>query len=590
MTVERTIPTQANTNVATMTLLVNGEPISEEIGIAQIAINKGVNKVGTAKVVLFDGNVATEDFELSAGELFKPGNELEIQMGYQSNEDTVFKGIVVKHGIELKTDQSSKLVLELKDASVKMTIGRKNRYFEDVTDSDVIEQLIGEYEDLQMDVEATTVTHQEMVQYFCTDWDFMLSRAEVNGQLVFVDEGEISIKAPSLDAEPVLNLFYGHNVFEFEAGMDARDQYAGTKGKAWNFISQEVTELEGSDPGLDTQGNITPSELAEVIGLSEWQLQHTGYLPDQELQAWIDAKLLRSRLSKIKGRVKIIGFTDIKPGDVIELGGFGDRFNGKAFVSSIYHEFLPDKKWYTHISFGLDQQWFAESYDDVLDKPASGLVPAIQGIHHGVVTNIHEDPDGEGRIRVRIPLISADEAGVWARIATLDAGLGEGDSPRGTFFNPEVGDEVVVGFFNDDPRDPVILGMLHSSTKPAPYEITEDNFEKGVVSRGQLKLTFNDDLKSITLETPGANKIVLNDDEGSILLEDQNGNKMQMNSDGITIESAADVNIKATGDLNIEGVNINAAAQAQLKAEGSGGAELSSSGQTVVKGSLVQIN
>jgi hypothetical protein len=63
-----------------------------------------------------------------------------------------------------------------------------------------------------------------------------------------------------------------------------------------------------------------------------------------------------------------------------------------------------------------------------------------------------------------------------------------------------------------------------------------------------------------------------------------------MSSDGIKMESAADINIKATGDVNIEGVNINVKAQAQFKAEGSAGAEMSTSGQAVVKGSIVMIN
>lgn len=591
MSVDRTIPTQANTNVATFKILSNGEPIPETVGISLVTVSKCVNKIPNARLVLFDGDVTQEDFELSSGELFKPGNEIEIQMGYQSNEDIVFKGMIIKQGIEIITDQSSKLVLELKDPGVKMTVGRKNRYFEpDSLDSDIIEQILGDYPDLDSEVEATEVTHQEMVQYFSTDWDFILSRAEVNGKLVFVDDGKVTVKAPTLEGDPILNLFYGHNVFEFEAGMDARDQYAATLGRSWNFITQEVTELEGNDPDLDTHGNLTASELADVVGLGEWELQHTGQLPDQELQAWTDAKLMRSRLAKIKGRVKIIGFSDIRPGDVIELGGFGDRFNGQAFVSAIFHEFSPDKKWYTHIQFGLDQQWFAHKYDDILEKPASGLVPALRGVHQGIVTNIHEDPDGEGRIQVRIPIIHPEEEGTWARITTLDAGLGDDDGPRGTFFNPEIGDEVVVGFFNDDPRDPVILGMLHSSTKPAPYEVAEDNFEKGIVTRGQLKVTFNDDLKSITIETPSENKIVLNDDETSILMEDQNGNKVQMNGDGITIESASDVNIKATGDMNLEGVNINAASSAQFKAEGGSGVELSSSAQAVIKGGIVQIN
>ena len=149
---------------------------------------------------------------------------------------------------------------------------------------------------------------------------------------------------------------------------------------------------------------------------------------------------------------------------------------------------------------------------------------------------------------------------------------------------------MVVGFFNDDPRDPVILGGIHSSSKAPPYDVNEDNFEKGIKTRSELKLTFNDDLKSVTIETPNGNKLNISDDEGAILLEDENGNKAQLSSDGITLESASDLILKATGDVKIEGTNVEIAANAQFKAEGSAGAEVSTSGQAVLKGSIVQIN
>ncbi len=591
MAVDHTIPTQANTNLATFRIFSNGTELSDKVGVSSIMVSKSINKIPKARIVLFDGSIADRNFELSTGENFKPGNEIEVKGGYHTIEDTVFKGIIIKHSIEAKADEASKLVIDLRDISVKMTVGRKNRYFNSESpDSEIIEQIIGEYDELEKEVEATDIKHQEMVQHFTTDWDFILSRAEASGKLVFADDGKITVKAPSMDADPIINLSYGDNVFEFEAGMDARDQYSATTAKAWNFIKQKITEREGSEPILDKQGNISGSELAAVVGLDKWILQHPGRIPDKELQAWADAKLMRSRLAKIKGRVKIIGFSQIKPGDVIELEGFGDRFNGKAFVSSISHKFVSEEKWYTQIEFGLDQQWFTYKYDDILDKPASGLVPAIQGLHQGIVTNIHEDPDGESRVKVRIPVINTEAEGIWARIATLDAGLGDDDKPRGTFFRPEIGDEVVIGFFNEDPRDPVILGRLYSSTKPPPYDVTEDNFKKGIVTRGQLKVTFDDDLKSITIETPNQNKLIFNDDDGSILLEDENGNKIQMNSNGINIESAADITLKATGDFKAEGVNINQNAQSQFKAKGNSTAELSASGQTVVKGSIVQIN
>ena len=105
-----------------------------------------------------------------------------------------------------------------------------------------------------------------------------------------------------------------------------------------------------------------------------------------------------------------------------------------------------------------------------------------------------------------------------------------------------------------------------------------------------MRLEFDDDKKHVIVETPGGNRITVSDDEGGILFEDQHGNKVTLNSDGITLDSAKDLVLKAKGDVKAEGTNINFNANAQLVAKGSGSAEISSSGNTVVKGSLVQIN
>jgi Rhs element Vgr protein len=563
----------------------DGEEMTSKVSLKSILVFKGVNRIPTANLTIGDGSASKEDFEHATGDKFIPGVEVEIKVGDQDAVETIFKGIITKQSIKIIGDDESILSLEIKDESIKMTIGRKSKYFEEMTDSDIIEEIVSEY-GLDTDIEATNVTHAEMVQHHVTDWDFIVSRAEVNGMLVFVSDGEVAVKAPDLSSTP-LEIDYGAKVRvqEFEASMDARDQFAAVKSSSWDSSTQDIIEGEGEDPGLDEQGSMTTADLSDVIGLEEYLLQHSGRVADDELKSWADAKLLRSRLAKIRGKVKIEGKTDVKPGDVIDIKVFGDRYNGIAFVSATGQRLTAGDKWYTDIEFGLEQDWFMNKYDNIQDKPAAGLLPAVNGLQIGIVTNIHEDPDGEERIRVRLPIIDKEHDGVWARLATLDAG----DS-RGSIFRPEVEDEVIVGFLNDDPRDPVILGMLHSSALPSPIPAAEENNEKGFITRGEIKLLFDDDLGSVTIETPNGNKITITDDEGAINIVDENDNKIEMTSDGVTVESAADLNIKAAGDINLEGTNINVTAQSQLKAEGSSGAEVSSSGQTVIKGSLVGIN
>ena len=586
-----TIPIQTPANIASSKVLVDGEELAQEVLVAGFYVQKEVNRIASARLLIRDGDITIEDFVQSAGDLFVPGKEIELQAGYDFDEQTIFKGIIIGHNLYIAEGSQSELVLDLRDISIKMTVGRHCRYFdEDATDSDIMETILSDY-DVTPDVESTSVAHKSMVQYYVSDWDFLMHRADANGMIVLTDDGNLSVKVPDMSASPVGTFQYGRDIISFEGGMDAREQYTGVTARTWSYTKQEVVEVEGADPGVDPSGNITTSDLSDVIGLASYDQVHSGTVPDEELQAWADSRLLRSRLAKVRGKLTVRGVPEIKPGDVIELAGLGDRINGLVYVSGIAHEIAPDEIWTTEITFGLSKECFAHQYQNILEKPASALLPGTMGIQQGIVTNIHEDPDGEGRIRVRIPVIDPESDGVWARLSVSDGGLNDSDGPRGLHFIPEVGDEVVVAFFNDDPRNPVILGCLHSSGNPAPAEATEDNFEKGIITRGELKLWFDDDKKVISIETPNANTLTISDDEGGILLEDENGNKVTLNADGITLESAKDLILSApSGDVKVEGVNIELAAQAQLKGEGSGGAEISSSASTVVKGSIVQIN
>jgi uncharacterized protein involved in type VI secretion and phage assembly len=186
---------------------------------------------------------------------------------------------------------------------------------------------------------------------------------------------------------------------------------------------------------------------------------------------------------------------------------------------------------------------------------------------------------------VHLSNFTSGEQGVWARIATLYAG----DS-RGFFFLPEIDDEVIVGFIDDHPDNAIILGALNSSVLPQPQQADDENHIKGIYTRSQMKVEFDDDKTAFSIETPAGNLFSISDDEKSVSLKDQNGNMIVMDSDGITFKSHKKVVFEASGDVSLSGANIEIAGQGSFKAEGASGAELSTSAIAVVKGSMVQIN
>ena len=575
------IQTSKSDDLITFKLLTEGKELSNAYEIKSIGVTKQVNKVPTAKIVLIDGEASSREFKLSNEELLVPGKKIEITAGYHSDEETIFKGIVIKHNVKIR-ENTSQLIIECKDEAVKMTLSRNSKYFYDSTDSEIIEQLIGDH-GLEKDVESMSFQHKELVQYDATDWDFMLMRAQANGKLCFIDDGKITVAKPNVGQSEVETITFGATMLDFDAEIDARHQVKKVSSYAWNHTDQELLEIEAQDPSVSLNGNITSSDLSDVVNVENLQLRHGGALTDTELQNWADAKLLFQQLAKVRGRVKFQGIPTVKPNTILKLEGVGDRFNGKVYVSGVIHS-ISEGNWTVNAEFGINPKWFSESIE-VSSKPAAGLLPSINGMQVGVVSQLQDDPDEEDRILVQIPIINNAEQGIWCRLASLDAG-----DLRGFVFRPEISDEVIIGFINDDPNDAVVLGMLHSSTKPAPISGSDDNHEKGLVTRSEMKVLFDDDKKVIEISTPAGKIITLDEDQGNIVIADDNSNTVTIDDSGITLNSPKDINIKATGDVKIEGTNVSIAANANFKAEGSAGAEVSTSAVAVLKGSLVQIN
>ena len=547
-----------------------------------VNVTKPVNRISSARLVYLDGAASSGDFPLSNADTFVPGKEVEILAGATNNPVTLFKGIVIRQSIKVRDHSAPQLVVECRHKAVKLTVGHKNSYFFDQKDSEIISALL-QNASLDADVENTTVTHKQQVQFNCTDWDFLLMRAEANGKLVFTADDKVLVKAPVIGAPAVCSLQFGATILEMDARIDARGQYGAVKSATWDAAQQSLVVKDAVDPGISSPGNLGSDDLATVMGLDHYHLQHATVAED-EAQAWADAQWLKSQMSRVNGCVKCEGIATVNPGDIVTLGGISERYNGDVFVSGLRHDFDLVQGWKTHLQFGNLDTWLGEE-QAVSSPKASALLPGVNGLQIGVVTG-NEDPDGEHRIQVRIPLVDQQGEGTWARVAAVDAG-----DERGFFFRPELGDEVVLGFLNDDPRHAVILGMLHSSAKAAPLQGSDDNHEKVYQSRSKMKIYFNDDTKTMRLETPAGNSITLSEDDRSVRIADQNGNKLEMTQDGITLESSKAITLKAGTELKLESSTaLSIKGGTELKLEGTSGTEVSSSGITKVKGSLIQLN
>lgn len=175
--------------------------------------------------------------------------------------------------------------------------------------------------------------------------------------------------------------------------------------------------------------------------------------------------------------------------------------------------------------------------------PSPGL---FQGAHLAEVVDLN-DPENLARVQVRLYSfdgVDGHDGPIWARVATPFAG-----NNRGTFFIPDVGDEVLVVFVNGDPRHPIVVGGLWNGSDTAPESIAGGrNLKKVIRSKNGVKVTLEDQdgQEKFIAETPGGQKVTLKDGPGAVVIEDSNGNSIKLESAGITITASAKVTINAS--------------------------------------------
>jgi uncharacterized protein involved in type VI secretion and phage assembly len=184
----------------------------------------------------------------------------------------------------------------------------------------------------------------------------------------------------------------------------------------------------------------------------------------------------------------------------------------------------------------------------ILDvRQPAGLGGRWYGVFPALVSDIR-DPDGQGRVKVTLPWSADTGSGryeAWARLATLMGG-----NNRGSWFVPDVNDEVLVTFEGGDPRRPYVIGGLWNGSDAPPDSMDGggNNYRKVLRSRNGVKVTLDDTdgQEQMILETPGGQKVTLKDGPGTIEIADSNGNSIKLEPSGITVNASAKVTINAS--------------------------------------------
>ena len=545
--------------------LINNKNTGLDSLLKDATVHFELNKISFAKFTFISSKRdQKKQEELPIDVLIKKPNDpflnIEVKVGTQGKSETLFKGII--KSLDTQEDNEQCIIkIECKDKGYNLTLPTKevennNQTFEDkltlfTKDLVLSDNLQGQGWGKE------NITHNTSTP----PWDYLIGYLDAVGMPVALRNGNFTgvdiLKGKKEIAYMAEN---GINVFSFSGKTDPQKIKTSVTIESWDIEKQETQKVTSTnanpEKGLDNNHVI---KLAHPVSKAT---------EDRVTEAGVE----RSNIAYIQGKVTTFGNLTAKAGDYIGFNKVNpsidttDETSRPLLITQETHN-IEGGCWKTEYAFGLesDKPFTQNTTPGSNNGHAEvGQSNKVNGLQIGVVTQIVEDPNNQFRIKVRMPLLSEKGEGVWARLATLNA-----SNEMGSYFIPNIGDEVIVGCLGNNPDAPIILGSLYSSTKAMPFPIKEENYLRGFVTKEGTKIIMDDEKKSIEISTKKGNILTISDDLKGFVLEDENKNKITMNDQGITIESCKDLNLKAKSNVKIEGIQISGDASGIMELKGS---------------------
>ena len=400
----------------------------------------------------------------------------------------------------------------------------------DRTIGDVVKKLC-EQAKVQLELNpAFKETKDFICQYEESDFDFIRRLAHQYQEWMYFDGTKLIFGKPRKLADPI-RLEYGTTLSSLDIGL----QTLARSEQVFSYHSGADREMQRMTPDLAYGHDKLAGEAFRAsLGIfSKPARQHA--LPRISNATELDNYTGRKQAAETAETHYITAESQVptlRVGSVVSLyssflervGNLSEESLGNFIIIEITHE-VSQGSYY--------KNRFKAIPATIKAMPSPKVrMPLAETQMATVLSNA--DPQGKGRVRVRMNWQTDGMQTGWVRVMTPDGGSSSDvKSNRGFVFIPEVGDQVLLGFRHGDPARPYILGSLFNGVTGSGGFAA--NHKKSLTTRSGSTVTFDDTAHTILLQTTRANKIFIDELNGII-----------------TISSAEEVNV------NTKNVNINA--------------------------------
>lgn len=543
---------------------LDGADATDELvtALLDITIETSLHLPDVATITLHDPHLHWVDDPSLA-----PGKTLQVSVHAGSSERDVFDGEIVE--LEPHFESSTqRLTMRAFDRLHRLARGQRVRSFQNVSDGDLVRKLAQEA-GLRAQVGPTSQVYPYVFQNNETNLAFLQKRAAALGYLLYVKGSELHCEAPGGSGHAV-ELEWGVSLREFSPRLTTVQQSAGITVRGWDPASRQeiVGQAQRGQGGPHVGQTSSGGELAQ----SAFSLDAQTLIADRPIRTQAQAdRLAQAVADQQAGRfIEADGLASGDPaivaGASVHVTAVGDTFSGSYFITSATHVYSATAGYTTRFTVsGLSPS----SLLGVLNPAGvTASAPRQFGLVVGIVTD-NNDPNGQGRVKVKYPWLSSEHASDWARVAVVGGG-----AQRGIEFLPEVNDEVLVGFEMGDIQFPYVLGGLWNGQDKPPKAnsaaVSGGKVQQRVIATRAGHLITLDD-------TDGGGGITIQDKNGNTIVLDSGANKLTMTIKGdatltangnIDLEAQGNLTLKAQGQLQIQGMSVSMQGSADVSLKG----------------------
>jgi uncharacterized protein len=332
---------QVNTGLATGCFRL--EAIEDDTGLASLeAVFLNLDHPAEGKPV---------DFLYFDRKLWDFGKKVEVAFQVDTEEKTVFQGLVTAIGGEFPEAREPELIIHAEDALALLRMRRRTRVFENSTDADVIGH-VASAAGVDPDVQLDGPSHVQHLQVNQSDLDLLRERTAALDGLMSLRDRAFKAGQRSAAADPPIRLTNYNELLRFSVLADLAHQRTKVRVHGWDVAAKQAThedaDADAARAATGGSGRTGPEILTDMWSEAAEDLHLEMPATTDEARALARAAMQRRARAFVRGRGIANGNPALRVGARVDLVDIGAFFSGVYQLTAVRHWFDMNYGYRTH--------------------------------------------------------------------------------------------------------------------------------------------------------------------------------------------------------------------------------------------------